>query len=302
MIIRRSIRLDTLSPVKRLIVNADDFGLTPGINRAIIELNGRGVLPSTTLMATAESFDQATLAAGAQLTLGTGCHVTIVDGKPLLSREQLPQLVVGPTGLFRKTLGSFVQDLLRNRISEAEIEAEATAQIRRLQLAGIQVTHVDTHKHTHMFPGVFRPLLRAAIACGVPAIRNPFEPEWSVRLTPNAGIMRRLQVRGMRSMQGRFLEAARRSHVATTDGAIGVLATGTLDAPTLRALVGAMPEGIWELCCHPGYLDAELAGVRTRLRESREIELHALLEVLPYATAISLIHFGQLASAPTPAG
>ena len=294
-------RLDTLSPVKRLIVNADDFGLTTGINRAILELNRRGVLPSATLMATAASFEEAALAAGAHAPLGIGCHVTLVDGKPLLPLKQLPQLALGATGLFRATLGSFVQDLIRRRIPEAEIEAEATAQIRRLQTAGIQVTHVDTHKHTHMFPGVLRPLLRAAIACGVAAIRNPFEPAWSVRLTPHAAFMRRVQVRGLRAMQGRFLEAARRAHIATTDGAIGVLATGTLDSSTLRAFLNFMPEGVWELCCHPGYVDSELANVQTRLRESRDIERLALLAVLPHAAGISLIDFGQLAPSSTPA-
>ncbi|HVJ07478.1 MAG TPA: ChbG/HpnK family deacetylase [Acidisarcina sp.] len=281
--------------MKRLIVNADDFGLTPGVNRAILDLNERGVLPSTTLMATAECFEPAALAAVAQSSLGTGCHVTLVDGRSWLAGDQLPRLTVGATGLFRRTLGSFVQDLLRNRIPEAEIEAEATAQIRRLQSAGVRVTHVDTHKHTHMFPGVYRPLLRAAITCGVPAIRNPFEPEWSVRLTSNAGLVRRLQVRGLRWMRRGFLDAVRQARIATTEGAIGVLATGTLNASILRAFVAAMPEGVWELCCHPGYQDAELAAVRTRLRESREIEREALLEVLPHAAGISLIHFGNLA-------
>jgi predicted glycoside hydrolase/deacetylase ChbG (UPF0249 family) len=281
--------------VRRLIVNADDFGLTPGVNRAILQLNRAGVLPSATLMAVGESFAEAAQAGCAQATIGIGCHVTLVDGRPLLAGDQIPHLVVEETGVFRQTLGTFVKDILRGRIPEAEIEAEASAQIRRLQAAGVRVTHVDTHKHTHMFPGVYRPLLRAAMVCGIPAIRNPFEPDWSLRATRNAGLVRRFEVQGLRALRGGFVAAARGAGVATPDGAIGILATGTLDAATLRAFLGAMPEGTWELCCHPGYQDELLRSVRTRLRESRDTERQALLEVLPAAAGISLIDFGQLA-------
>lgn len=287
--------LDTLFTVKRLIVNADDFGLTPGINRAILELHDLGVLPSATLMAAAGSFESAVRAVPACPALGIGCHVTLVDGNPLLPPDQLPRLALGAAGAFRPAIGSFIKDILLGRIPEREIEAEATAQIRRLQMAGIAVTHVDTHKHTHMFSGVLRPLLRAAAACGISAIRNPFEPDWSLRATPNGGLARRLQVKALRSMQGHFLKATRRAGFATTDGSIGILATGTLDTDTLHSLLAALPEGVWELCCHPGYHDTALNGVRTRLRESREIERRALLEAVPAAAGISLIHFGHLA-------
>ena len=85
----------------------------------------------------------------------------------------------------------------------------------------------------------------------------------------------------LRSMRAGFLEAVRRAGLTTTDGAIGVLATGSLDAETLRAFLKAMPDGDWELCCHPGYVDSALEGVRTRLRQSREIERQALQEVIP---------------------
>ena len=109
------------------------------------------------------------------------------------------------SGQFRETLGRFARDLLLGEIPEAEIEAEAAAQIRHLQAAGVTVTHVDTHKHAHVFPGVYRPLLRAARSCGVPAIRNPFEPDWSLAVTRGASGLRRLQVRMLRSMRRDFL-------------------------------------------------------------------------------------------------
>jgi predicted glycoside hydrolase/deacetylase ChbG (UPF0249 family) len=281
---------------RRLIINADDFGLTPGVNRAILELNAADVLPSATLMATAPAFREAVHGAFTQPSLGVGCHIVLMDGTPALHAVDLPTLA--PGGRFRSGLGSFVRALFTGRISAGEIEREAVAQIRRLQQAGITVTHLDTHKHTHMFARVLIPLLRAAKICGVGAIRNPFEPEWSRRLCGTAPTGRRLQVRALTLMRGGFLRAVERAGVSTTDGSIGVLATGTLDANTLFKLLVRMPPGTWELVCHPGYADPALQKAGTRLVESRETERSALLSTLERPSAslprMDLINYGEL--------
>lgn len=290
-------RADTLTAVRRLIVNADDFGLTPGVNQAVMELHSAHALTSATLMATAEQLDQAVSLAKQSPSLGVGCHVVLVDGTPALPPSEIPSLI-DPSSQngtsFRPKLSTFVTDLLRGRINDTEIEAEATAQIKRLQQAGIPVTHIDTHKHMHTFPRVLRPLLRAALACGVKAIRNPFEPNWSLNATANAGHVRKMQVRLLRSQSTAFSEEVTKARLLTTDGAIGVLATGTLDTQTIRNLLDAMPDGTWELVCHPGYNDAALQQQRTRLLASRDVERTALLETIPHANC-ELIHFGQLA-------
>jgi predicted glycoside hydrolase/deacetylase ChbG (UPF0249 family) len=293
--------------VPRLILNADDFGLTPGVNQSIVELNRAGALTSATLMATASHFAAAAAEAVAteavvrahphHIPLAIGCHVVLVDGRPALPLSEIPALAL-PTGRFRPALSSFVLDLLRGSIPEAEIELEAVAQIRLLQSAGVTVTHLDTHKHAHMFPRVLRPLLRAAVLCGVRAVRNPFEPRWSVEATPGAPLARKLQVQILSLQQRQFQQLVRRSGLVTTDGALGVLATGTLDAATLERLLAALPEGTWELVCHPAYYDRELESVQTRLRESRATEHAALLATVPQFAAahprLQLIHFGQL--------
>jgi len=290
-------RTDTLTAVRRLIVNADDFGLTQGVNQAVIELRRANALSSATLMATSSQCVQAVSFAGQLPSLGVGCHVVLVDGTPALPASEIPTLIDNSApekGLFRAKLSTFVADLLRGRISDSEIEAEANAQIKKLLKAGIRVTHVDTHKHTHIFPRVLRPLLRATLACGVKAIRNPFEPNWSLNATASAGHVRKMQVRLLRSQSAAFTQEVNRAGLLTTDGAIGVLATGTLDALTIRNLLAAMPDGTWELVCHPGYNDAALQQQHTRLLASRDIEREALLETIPHASA-ELIHFGQLA-------
>ncbi len=267
------------------------------MNRAILELNRAGVLPSATMMANGPAFRDAAHDAFVQPELSVGCHLVLVDGAPVLHATELPTLA--PGGSFRRTLGGFLSDLLRGRIREAEIEAEATAQIRRLQAAGITVSHLDTHKHTHVFARVLRPVLRAALRCGVPAIRNPFEPLWATRVTPGAPWQRRWQVHLLRSQRPYFFRAVRNAGLRTTDGCVGVLATGTLDAATLERLLAAMPPGAWELVCHPGYPDPALVNTGTRLVATRETERAALLEVLPQALAgnpaLRLINFEQLA-------
>jgi predicted glycoside hydrolase/deacetylase ChbG (UPF0249 family) len=286
--------------VPSLIVNADDFGLTPGVNRAILELQTAGALTSATLMATGDQFKAATDAAARHPGLGVGCHVVLVDGKPVLPSTELRGLA-GRSGEFRPTLVAFVRDLMRGKIPPDEIEAEATAQIRQLQSAGIDVTHVDTHKHTHMFARVLGPVLRAAQKCGVRAIRNPYEPGWALAATRKAPASRRWQVKLLQRGRPAFLRLVAEAGLVTTDGAIGVLATGTLESSTLEQFLEAMPEGTWELVCHPGYVDAAIEGVRTRLRDSRVIEHAALLTVLPqYAgehRELRLMHFGQLHAA-----
>lgn len=268
-----------------LLINADDFGLTPGVNRSVVELHRAGVLTSATLMATGAFFDDAAALAHATPTLEVGCHVVLVNGLPALDPAQIPSLC--PDGrCFRPMLGRFAVDLHLGRVRAAEIEAEAAAQIRRLQHAGLRVSHVDTHKHTHLFPRVLRPLLQAARACGVPAIRNPFEPAWAVRATSGASALRRLQIAFLGRRRGAFERQVQQAGLFATAGTLGVLATGTPDvAGALRSLLSALPAGAetWELVCHPGYPDEHLDRVATRLRTSRAQEHAALLEQIPRA-------------------
>src|SRR6516164_6132620 len=166
----------------RLIINADDFGLTLGINRAIIELHRAGVLTSATLMAAGPAFDDAAALAHSNPSLGVGCHIVLTDGTPASPPETIPTLLGPDSKTFRPSLIDFLQALLRGRIREDDIEREAFAQIHKLQQAGIPITHVDTHKHTHLFPAVARPLLRVLERTSVSAIRNPFEPAFTQRL------------------------------------------------------------------------------------------------------------------------
>ncbi len=281
-------------------MNADDFGLTGGVNRAIVELHKAGLLTSATLMARAQATDEAIEIALATPTLGVGCHVVLVDGDPALSATlDVPHLADPITGRFRDSLGGFLLWLyggrngVRQEAAAREIEAEAAAQIGLLQKRGVRLTHIDTHKHTHMFPAVLRPVLRAARKAGIGVVRNPFEPAWSLKATPGAPLVRRTEVRLLRLLQGRFRRIVAEEGLKTTEGAVGVLATGTLDAATVSSLLAAMPAGTFELVTHPGYNDGALAEAHTRLLASRETEMRALGEIRQFP-GVELVSFAEL--------
>jgi hopanoid biosynthesis associated protein HpnK len=293
--------------VSRLIINADDFGLTSGVNRAVAELHQAGLLTSATLMARAAATAEAIQIALATPSLGVGCHVVLVDGVPILSpRSEIPNLADPITGRFRPSLVPFLGAIHRYwpRMAASpmnkEIEAEASAQISLLQSRGVHLTHVDTHKHVHMFPAVLRPVLRAARAAGIRTVRNPFEPAWSLHATPHAPRLRRVQVSLLRRLEPAFHRIVAEEGFTTTDGAIGVLATGSLDAATVNSLLQQLPPGTWELVTHPGYNDADLANARTRLRDSRDTERLAL-EQLRQFPQIELVSFAAAFASPAPA-
>ena len=290
----------------RLIVNADDFGLTAGINRAVAELHAAGVVTSASLMARAAATDEAIKIARAIPSLGVGCHVVLVDGTPVLSpTRDIPHLADPIDGQFRSSLFDFLVWLhglgsdgySPFAIREREIEAETAAQIALLKNRGLRLTHIDTHKHVHIFPAVLRPVLRAARAAGIHAVRNPFEPRWSRCAMPHAPLLRRAQFTLLRPLASTFHRIVAEERFVTTDGSIGVSATGTLDGGTLASLLREMPAGTWELVTHPGYNDSDLARAHTRLLAARETERRALLG-LQAESGLDLISFASLSRQP----
>ena len=244
--------------MRRLIVNADDFGFTSGVNRAIVEGHTRGVVTSSTVMANGPAFANALELARTVPQLGIGCHVVLIDGEPVLPAEQLRSLTGGHSGnRFRDGLKTFAARAIAGRLSGDEIQAEATAQIHKLQSAGISVSHLDTHKHTHLFPAVLGPLLRAAAACGVRAVRNPFGPRRPFRsadlLARPSLWTRYAETRVLSRFAAKFRAAVDREGFLTPNGTLGIEVTGTLDETLFHAIARTIPEGTWEFVCHPGY-------------------------------------------------
>jgi len=290
--------------LRRLIINADDFGLTPGVNRAIVEAHTRGIVTSSTLMANGRAFAAAVQMSTASPDLSIGCHVVLIDGEPVLDPSGLSTIT--DARRFRDGLKTFAARALTGRMSAGQIETEAKSQIQKIQSAGIAVSHVDTHKHTHIFPQILRPLLRATRDCGVRALRNPFGPRFPLRSSqllarPNLWT-RFAEVRVLSHFAEQFRHAVDQEGFVTPDGTLGIEVTGTLDETLFQAISRSIPDGAWEFVCHPGYNDADLAAVKTRLRESREIELRVL--TLPAARemlaqeGVQLISYRDLLGTP----
>jgi predicted glycoside hydrolase/deacetylase ChbG (UPF0249 family) len=239
--------------LKQLIVNADDFGFTRDVNRGIVAAHQRGILTATTLMATGTQFDDAVQLARENPSLDIGCHLVLV-GSPGFP-DSMAQLI---TALARKRIDPY-RDL--------------SAQVRRIVDAGIQPTHLDTHKHTHLLPPVLEAVARIGEEFRIPWVRRPMDLPISA-----AGVSwgRKMVSRSFGLLRSRFHRVLTAHNCSTTDYFAGFQITGKYDAAELASLIRQLPDGVTEFMCHPGFCTEELQAERTRLKESRQKELEAL--------------------------
>ena len=238
--------------MKRLIINADDFGFTRDVNAGIIHAHREGVLTSTTLMATGDAFDDAVRLAHETPSLDLGCHLVLIQGYALTTGERFPDTP-------REVLAEMLKPGARRRV-----DAELRAQIRKIIAAGIHPTHLDSHKHTHIVPAIFRIVVRLAQEFGIPYVRLPLDTT-----TPYGKIPCALLDLFYRRM-------ARGRNVRMTDHFLGFRLTGSFNENSFKAALANLQEGTTEFMCHPGFLGEELRGATTRLKESRVSELQAL--------------------------
>jgi chitin disaccharide deacetylase len=296
-------------PVRQLIINADDLGLTAGVNRAIRETHVHGVVSSTTLLASGAAFADGIELARSARALSVGCHVMLVDGAPVSEPGSIPTLLASRSaepGRFYARISAVAARAVFGRFDRDQLVSEIVAQVRKLQAAEVSVTHLDTHKHTHIFPQILRALVKAARICGVPAIRNPFVPVTAMpagRFARQPRLWKRYgQVRVLRSFAAQFRDRMKRAGLATPDGVVGVIESGSFDGSRLRQVLGNLPEGTWELACHPGYDDADLRAANTRLLASREEERRLLtspeLRQFLDEQGIQVISYREIAASP----
>lgn len=269
-----------LLTMKELILNADDFGLTRGVNEGIIRAHRDGVLTSTTLMANGRAFDEAVTCARANPRLGVGCHLVLVGGTAIAPPEEIPSLV-DENGRFPDSLGAFVARISSGKIRTKDIKIELRAQIEKIRRAGIEPTHVDTHKHTHADPRVMKVLAQVAQELGIARVRKPAEnlsDSWKLMCSEDGASLTQLAAVGaVRLISANFSSIARKYGLRSPDNFLGVAATGQLGAEALCRLIDALPEGRTEIMLHPGVCDEDLARTGSRLQRERQFELDALL-------------------------
>ena len=243
--------------MRRLIVNADDFGLHAAVNRGILTAHTEGIVSSASLMAGGAAFDDAVRIARHCPQLGVGVHLTLVGASPLLPVAEVSSLL-DESGDFYGSYPLFIKRFLRGKIRLAEVERELAAQIDRVRMAGIQPSHLDSHQHLHVLPGIGGLVLDLARRFSIRAIRIPAEPVAFIGATP-ATVGRLVGRGGLTMLANLFRQHAAAAGIRTSGHFYGMLAGGQLTEPAILAILRRLPPGDSELMTHPGFADESLA-------------------------------------------
>jgi hopanoid biosynthesis associated protein HpnK len=266
--------------MEELIVNADDFGLTRGVNEGIIRANREGILTSATLMANGPAFDDAVERAKQNPQLGVGCHLVLVGGLAVAPREEIPSLV-DRAGRLPRSIGALMAKLSSGRVRAKDVETELRAQIEKIRRAGIAPTHLDTHKHSHAHPWVMSALGRVAREFGITRVRKPVEnlrDSWRMGRSDGVDLLKHLMVAAtVRVVAWKFNAISRKYGLRSPDHFLGLALTGRMSGVALCRLIDTLPDGRTEVMVHPGICDAELAATGSRLHQQRQTELEGLL-------------------------
>lgn len=285
---------------KLLIVNADDFGLSPGINAGIIEAFEKGILTSASIMVNAPAFEDAVKLAHAHEGLGIGVHLNVVRGKAILPPTEIPSLV-DSVGRFLRTPIGLCSDILRKRIDLDHLSREFSAQIERVFAAGLRPTHVNSEQHVHMYPPIFARVLTLAETFGIKAVR------WTGQYPRAADLIywsrrsyKDLLVNACASLCRKQLDGRA---VMSNDYFYGLMETGSLTTEVLRGILPQLKDGVTEIMCHPGYVGQDLQEAfqtmgTSSLVASRAMELQTLIDpslrVHICTLGVQLIHHGGI--------
>jgi chitin disaccharide deacetylase len=287
--------------MKELILNADDFGYTKGVNEGIIRAHREGILTSATLMANGPAFDDAVERANANPSLGLGCHLVLTGGFSVAPPQEIPSLA-DHEGRLPESLAALVTRLSIGSIRTKEMERELRAQLEKIRGAGIEITHVDTHKHTHVHPRVMSAVGRVAREFGITRVRNPVEnlrDSWRTARSEHAPLVGNMAASlAVRAVGSWFNSISRTYGLHSPDHFLGMAVTGRLSAAALCRLIDTLPDGRTEIMSHPGVCDSELVDSGSRLRMHRQLEMDGLLAAearqAVNANGIRLISYREL--------
>lgn len=277
-----------------LIVHADDFGLSHAVNEGILRAHREGMLTSTSLTACGAAFDAAMELARKTPSLDIGVHLTLVEEKPVLEPSRIPTLV-GTDGRLHQHASVFFKKFLSGRIRLSEVRDELDAQMKRICGHGLRISHLDSHQHLHILPGIIRITAELGKAYGVPVIRLPRE-RLPLSIQIGSGSLSRLaqmRVLNFFSLLGKRLIERR------ADYFFGFLFGGVLNKKNLRTILEALPAtGICELMCHPGLLDLKTAYSHWQYRWQDELDALIDNEMMGFIRErrIRLISFRELSA------
>jgi hopanoid biosynthesis associated protein HpnK len=246
-----------MSRVKRLIVSADDFGMSPGVNAGVLRAHREGILTDASLMVNGAAASAAIEMARATPTLSVGLHLVLAQGRATLPPAAIPDLV-DDQGLFRvhpirAALGYFFTPGVR-----AQVRRELAAQIEKFLATGLRLSHIDGHVNIHMHPTILNMLLEAAEKYGIRALRLTHEP-LGLALRLDRGHAPRKIAEGLTfcALTAYARPRMRAQGVRHPDQMFGLHETGHVTESYLLQLLPRLGLGTTELYCHPALVDAE---------------------------------------------
>jgi predicted glycoside hydrolase/deacetylase ChbG (UPF0249 family) len=279
-------------PPRLLVINADDLGFAPGVNRGIMEAHRAGTLTSASMMVNTPAFAEAVdLVRSDAPRLGVGLHLNLVAGRPL---ADVPSLIDPATGTFHP-LDVLARRALSGLVEAADVRRECDAQLGALRAKGIEPTHLDSHRHAHAMPGILPAVAASARDAGIHIVRRPLDQP--SLLDPMAGAkMLVLHAAWRAALHG--VPPVHRAMLARAPHFRGIAMQGAPDVrERLLATLDTLARGATEIMMHPGYDDAVLAEQDT-FRHEREAEVKALTDPAVAARLargdIRLVHFGEI--------
>jgi hopanoid biosynthesis associated protein HpnK len=281
--------------MNRLIINADDFGIHQAVNQAIVDAHRRGVLTSTSLLATGPAFADAVALARQNPNLGIGIHLCLVGGLPsMLPRDKVSTLV-DADGRFPESYVPFIKKAYTGDIDFTQVYDELDAQIKAILATGLPVTHVDSHQHLHVLPPVWKIVQALMKQYGLHRLRIPREQyTFKMLLADPKRVMGR---NGLTWLSRKAMREVRALRFTTTDYFWGMVDGGNMNETNLSYILKELPFGIHEIMMHPGMDTHLLSGVFS-WGYHWEDEYQALVSPgirdLLAQRRIQLIHYGDL--------
>lgn len=227
---------------KLLVVNADDLGMTEGTNNAIIECFRNGIVRSASIIAAGRAFENAVRLCKQNPSLSLGVHLTLVSEKPVLGAGRIPSLV-DERGDLTFSNKEFVSRFMLRQIKMSEVMDELDAQIKKTLDAGISVSHLDSHQHLHMLPGVIDITIGLAKKYKIKRIRVPSEVTLSVK-TMGLGLLSLFARKKMKE-----------AGISCADHFWGIKKSGRINERDMLDLAERCQSGLTEVMCHPAYID-----------------------------------------------
>lgn len=273
--------------MKKLIVSADDFGLTRGINRGIIKSFREGVVTSASLIANMPSFEHTVDLAKCNPDLVIGIHLNLLKGKPLQPVSRVPSLV-NTNGIFY-TLPEFIKRLFFRKIMFEEVENELKSQIEKILAADVKVTHLDSHRHFHIYPPILEVTIRLSHEYGINKIRHPR----GVSNFPHS-----LKELSLMYFSWKSQDVLKKNNIEHNHFFLDLLKIERAKDPlsAFARFCRDFPKGVTELDCHPGFVTEDLDGVEATIHNrEKQIEILTNRNVLKLLEKykIKLISYGD---------